>query len=113
MFGFLKKKPLSPELQKVYDRELKVKMAEHQKAHYDAQVEKVKARASQVALARSTPNSLKAVHGLVTVGKKLNEVSKKLDSGKFDAFVLGDKMKVQHKGLDSIEEFMHGKKKGK
>jgi hypothetical protein len=113
MFGFLKKKPLSPELQKVYDRELRARMAEHQKAQYDSQVEKVKARADQAALSISTPNSLKAVHGIVTAGKKLNEVSKRLNSGKFDEFVLGDKMKVQHKGLDDIEDFMHGKKKGK
>jgi hydroxymethylpyrimidine pyrophosphatase-like HAD family hydrolase len=93
MFGFLKKKPLSPELQKVYDRELKVRMAEHQKACIEAQVEKVKARAAQDALDKSTPNSLKVMHGLVTVGKRLNKAGKRLDTEKFDAFVLGDKAK--------------------
>lgn len=112
MLGFLKKKPLSPELQKVYDKELKVKMAEHQQAQYNAQVEKIKSRAAQDALAKSTPNSLKAVRGLSTVAGKLNHATKNFNSEKFDAFVLGDKVKVQHKGLDDIEDFMKGKKKG-
>ena len=92
MFG-LKRKPLSPEMQRVYDAEYKAKLAAFHKQQRDVQVQRVRLAADRAAERAMTPKSRVIAHGLVEAGKKVQAYSKRFDPEKLDNFVLGEKAK--------------------
>jgi hypothetical protein len=94
MFGFMKKKPLSPHLQKVYDQEYRVQLDSLQRTQQKNQAEQVRLQAQRDAQARMTPASTKFIRGVASVGKTTAKVINKFpDSAKVEAFVVGDKKK--------------------
>ena len=111
MFGFLKKKPIDPEVKKAYDAAYKAKIEECKAENRTKLIEKAKEKAAQKALSDSQTGSNKVLGGLTQVGRGLNQASaamKKLgdhvDNEKLDAFVLGDKKPRQT--TEDIEKFV-------